>query len=86
MHISKSKFYTILFAIVLFLQLYLPSFKANMFIQLGILSLYFFLEKVTMAPSFIIRTAPVLFLFLIGFAGAIIHDYEIYNIVKDKHT
>ena len=83
MHISKSKFYTILFAIVLFLQLYLPSFKANMFIQLGILGLYFVLEKVTVAPSFIIRAAPVLFLFFIGFAGTIIHDYEIYNIVKD---
>ncbi|MBP2283632.1 hypothetical protein H4V97_001950 [Flavobacterium sp. CG_23.5] len=83
MHISKSRFYTILFVIVLFLQLYLPSFKANLFIQVGMVALYFLIEKITITESFLIKTIPVLLLLLLGFAGTLIHKYEVYNIIKD---
>lgn len=83
MDISKSRFYTILFVIVIFLQLYLPSFKANLFIQIGVVALYFFIEKVTVSIFFLIKTIPVIVLLILGFVGTLIHNYLIYDILKD---
>lgn len=83
MIISKSKFYTSLFILVLFLQLYLPSFKFNLFIQIGVLAFYFFYEKVAIEKRFLKIIAPVLLLFLLGFVGTLFYKYEVYSIVKD---
>lgn len=83
MIISKSKFYTSLFILVFFLQLYLPSFKLNLFIQIGVLALYFFYEKATIEKRFLKIIAPVLLLFLLGFIGTLFHEYQVYSIIKD---
>lgn len=83
MIISKSKFYTSLFILVLFLQLYLPSFKFNLFIQIGVLALYFFYEKVALEKRFLKIITPVLLLFLLGFVGTLFHKCEVYSIIKD---
>lgn len=83
MIVSKSKFYTSLFILVLLLQLYLPSFKLNLFIQIGVLMLYFFYEKLAIEARFLKIIAPVLLLFLLGFIGTIFNSYPIYGFIKD---
>ena len=83
MIISKSKFYTLLFILVLFLQLYLPSFKLNLFLQIGVLLLYFFNEKSSIEKRFLKIIVPLLLLFLLGFIGTLFHNYPIYEIIKD---
>lgn len=81
--VSKSKFYTALFILVLFFQLYLPSFKWNLFFQIGVLLLYFCYEKIAFEKSFLKKMAPVLLLFGFGFIGTVYHRYPIYGIIKD---
>ena len=83
MMVSKSKFYTSLFILVLFLQLYLPSFKLNIFFQMGVLSLYFLYEKVAFEKRFLKIIAPVFLLFGLGFIGTVYHSYPYYAIIKD---
>ena len=83
MMVSKSKFYTSLFILVLFLQLYLPSFKLNIFFQVGVLSLYFLYEKVAFEKRFLKIIAPVFLLFGLGFIGTVYHSYPYYAIIKD---
>lgn len=65
------------------MQLYLPSFKANLFIQIGVVVLYFFIEKATVSIFFLIKTIPVVVLLILGFVGTLIHNYLIYDILKD---
>lgn len=81
--VSKSKFYTALFILVLFFQLYLPSFKWNLFFQIGVLLLYFCYEKIAIEKIFLKKMAPVLLLFGFGFIGTVNHKYPIYGIIKD---
>lgn len=83
MKISKTKFYTVLFALILFFQLYLSSFKINIFIQIFSLVIYFYLEKVTISKKFFSFILPVIVLFFIGFIGAIVHKFPLVNIIKD---
>ena len=83
MMVSKSKFYTSLFILLLFLQLYLPSFKLNIFFQMGVLSLYFLYEKVAFEKRFLKIIAPVFLLFGLGFIGTVYHSYPYYAIIKD---
>ncbi len=83
MKIGISKIYTALFAIVIFLQLYLPSFKVNILVQLAVLVLFFLTEKVAIAPYFLKILLPLLFVLFLGFTGILIHKYEFINIIKD---
>lgn len=83
MKINVTKFYTCLFVIVLFLQLYLPSFKANIFIQIAVLVLFFSIEKKTISKPFLKTIAPIIVIFFLGFLGTIIHKYPLMNIIKD---
>jgi hypothetical protein len=83
MKINATRFYTALFVIVLFLQMYLPSFKANAFIQIGILILFFQFEKAVFAKGYIKTILPILALFFIGFLGTLINKFALFNILKD---
>lgn len=83
MKINKSRFYTFLFIIVIFLQLYLPSFKANIFLQIFVLSIFFFFEKGTININFLKSLLPIFGVFLIGFLGMLIHKSQLFNIFKD---
>ncbi len=83
MKINATKFYTSLFVIVLLLQLYLPSFKANVFIQLAVLLFYFVVEKVAVSKGFLKEIAPLFLLMLVGFIGTVIFKYEWYDIIRD---
>lgn len=83
MRVNKNQFYTVLFAIVVFLQLYLPSFKANVFIQIFVLALFFFFEKKEIPRFLFHKTAPILILFFVGFIGTIFYKYNLINVIKD---
>ncbi len=83
MRINAKSFYTALFVIVLFAQLYVSSFRANIFLQLAVLMFYFFVEKPTITQSFFKNTIPLVYIFLIGFIGMLIHKYDLINIIKD---
>ncbi|MFY8161994.1 MAG: hypothetical protein ACOVNU_11740 [Candidatus Kapaibacteriota bacterium] len=83
MKINSTKFYSGLFVIVILLQLYLPSFKLNLIIQLFLLALFFYYEKVKVNIEFYKIISPLFLLFFIGFIGAIINNFGMFNIIKD---
>lgn len=83
MKINAAKLYSSLFIIVILLQLYLSSFKANIIIQIVVLGFFFLFEKVSYSKYFFKSISPVILLFLIPFLGALIHKYALFNIVKD---
>lgn len=83
MKINKSKFYTYLFVIVLFLQLYLPSFRLNIFIQVFVFFIYLLLEKPVFSVRFIKFIFPLITLMLVGFIGTMIHKFSLVDVLKD---
>ncbi len=83
MKINAVKFYTIVFVIVIFLQLYVYSFRFNIFFQLFILGVFFALEKVKISTRFFKASLPVLLIFVIGFVGMLFERYQLFNIIKD---
>lgn len=83
MKIKKSDFYTSLFIIILFSQLYLPSFKVNVLLQFIVLTLFLFYEKRTLSTSFIKYITPIIVIFFIGFIGAFLHKNGPFDAVKD---
>lgn len=83
MKINATRFYSTLFIIVILAQLYLPSFKVNVFLQIFVLGLFFFLEKPIVSKSFLRITTPVLLLFCIGFIGFLLNKYAFFNVFKD---
>lgn len=83
MKINKEQFYTYLFAIVLLLQLYVPSFRFNIYLQLLLLSAFVLLEKPTMSVRFFKTLSPIVIIISIGFIGMLFYKYKLYNIIKD---
>lgn len=83
MKINSTKFYSGLFVIVILLQLYLPSFKLNIIFQLFLLALFLFYEKIKVNIQFYKIISPLFLLFFIGFIGAIINNFGMFNIIKD---
>lgn len=83
MKIIKTNFYIALFTIVLLSQLYVSSFKINIFLQIGVLALYFFFEKAVVSISFIRQILPLFYIFMLGFVGTLIQKYALFNIIKD---
>lgn len=83
MKIKKEKFYTILFVVVIFSQLYVSSFRFNTFLQIAVLFLFFLSEKTSFSKSLLRHITPLFFIFFIGLAGTLIHRYALVNIIKD---
>lgn len=83
MKINAIPFYTSLFSIVILSQLYLASFKGNVFLQIFILGIYFFFEKPIIYKGFLRIITPVLLLFCIGFIGLLLNRYSLFNVLKD---
>lgn len=83
MKINSTKFYTTLFVIVLFLQLYLPSFKANIFLQLFVLLFFFIFNRVTISYAFLKSSYPIFILFFMGFIGVLLYKQPLLNVFKD---
>ena len=83
MKVNAIKFYTVVFVIVLFLQLYVYSFRFNIFFQLFVLSVFTVLEKQTISLRFLKISLPIILIFLVGFLGMIFYKYNLFNIIKD---
>lgn len=83
MKINAERFYTYIFVLVILLQLYVQSFRINIFFQLSVLILFFFIEKTRISVRFYRILVPIILIILIGFVGMIFNKYKIYNIIKD---
>lgn len=84
MKVKATQFYSLLFAIVLFAQLYLPSFKANVFLQLFVIIIFFILEKKPTIPVFLLEKSKLpIAIFLLGMVGTLFYKYSYFNILKD---
>lgn len=83
MNITKTKLYASIFVIVISLQLYLPSFRANVFIQIAALGLFFLFEKMSFSNNFLKTIAPVILLIFVGLLGIQIQNYHAIDIIKD---
>jgi hypothetical protein len=83
MKISAVKFYTVVFVIVIFLQLYIYSFRFNIFFQLFVLAGFITLEKTKISSGFFKTSLPLLIIFSLGFIGMLFEKYHLYNIIKD---
>ncbi len=83
MKINATKFYTILFVLALFAQLYVSSFRANIILQIILLSIYFLFEKIKISKPFLVQIAPLFCIFFIGFIVFFFHQYNSFNLLKD---
>lgn len=83
MRVSKSKIYSLLLIIILLSQIYIPSFKFNIFLQIFFLCCYVFLEQPKMSTVFLKKIVPIVIIFVIGFIGAIFYNRPISLILKD---
>lgn len=83
MIVKKETFYTFFFAIIIFAQLYVESFRLNILIQIAALLIYFFLEKPILPKSLLKGILPIVIIFTIGFIGFFFHEYHTFNFIKD---
>lgn len=83
MKVKSKEFYSALFIIIILLQLYLPSFKANVLFQVFILGLFFLFEKVQINKLFFKTILPILIIFLLGFVGFLFNKVTFFNVFKD---
>lgn len=83
MKISKEKFYTMVFVLVIFSQLYVSSFRFNTFLQLAVLFFYVLFEKIVFSKSFLNQLKPMLYILFLGFIGMLFNKYGLVNILKD---
>lgn len=83
MKINAEKFYTYIFIIVFLLQLYVASFRINIFFQIFVLATYFYIENAKISFNFYKILVPLLLIILTGFIGQIFNKYGLYNIIKD---
>ncbi|WP_430399723.1 O-antigen ligase family protein [Flavobacterium sp.] len=83
MKINKAFFYKVLLIIIILLQIYVPSFKFNIFFQIFALLFYFVFEKANITVSFIKTLVPILSVFLIGFIGFFFFRNPISFALKD---
>lgn len=83
MKVKSKEFYSALFIFIILLQLYLPSFKANVLFQVFTLGLFFLFEKVQINKSFFKTILPILLIFLFGFVGFLFNKVTFFNVFKD---
>jgi len=83
MKIEAQKIYVPLFVLVILLQLYQPSFKINIFIQILALMFCVFLENIRFSNKFLQYIYTLVVLLLLGFIGTVINKYKVYDIIKD---
>jgi hypothetical protein len=72
-----------LFVLVVFCQLYLPSFRVNMVLQGLILGLLFLLDSSLLTKGILRMIVPLFIIFCIGIVTAIFHDYKFFHFIKD---
>lgn len=83
MKIKVVTLYSALFSILLLAQLYIPSFKVNMLLQLGVLVFFIFSGKGNLSIQFFKKIAPLCILFVLPFIVGLFHHYGLGNFLKD---
>ena len=83
MKIKSDEFYSALFIIIILLQLYLPSFKVNVLLQVFILGLFFLFEYAQINKLFFKTIVPILLVFLLGFPGVLFNKVAFFDVFKD---
>ncbi len=83
MKIKKHFFYKTLIIIILLLQIYIPSFKFNIFFQIFALLFCFAIEKFFFSISFVKLLNPLLIIFLLGFTGFFVYKNQLGYALKD---
>jgi len=83
MKVKSKEFYSALFVIIILLQLYLPSFKANVLFQVFILGLFFLFEKAQINKLFFKTIVPILIIFFLGFVGFLFNKVTFFDVFKD---
>jgi hypothetical protein len=83
MTISQNKTFSIAFVLVLLLQLYMPSFRYNIFFQIFVISIVFFVGKPIISKSIAVLIAPIVLATGIGFLPILFNDYPLTNTIKD---
>ncbi len=82
--IKAKKVYAPIFVLLLLLQLYLPSFKINIVVQVAALLFFCFAEsKILISKKFLGQFTSVFLLLILGFIGTLLHKYRAFNIIKD---
>jgi hypothetical protein len=72
-----------LFVLIVFCQLYLPSFRVNIILQCFVLGLIFVLDSSLLTKGILKMIVPLLILFCIGIVTAVFHDYKLIYFIKD---
>ncbi|QYJ69065.1 O-antigen ligase family protein [Flavobacterium litorale] len=83
MKLKPETIYAPLFILLLLVQLYLPSFKVNLAIQIVVLMVFCFMENATLSKKMIGQVGILLAILLLGFIGTLLHKYNGYNVIKD---
>lgn len=83
MIINAKKTYSFLFVIVLLSQLYTPSFRYNIILQIMVLAFISFYGKPIISNSFLNKIIPILLIVIFGFMPTLFNDYGKMNIIKD---
>ena len=83
MRLNAQRTYGAIFIIVLLLQLYLPSFKVNIILQLFTVGLLVILGSTAASKKFLSHYLTITFLLVFGFAGTLLHKYDAVSISKD---
>lgn len=83
MRIRPEKIYQPLFIILVLLQLYLPSFKANVCLQLVALAFCVLIGNVSFSKKFLWHSLPLVLLLAVGFISTLVFEYKMYDILKD---
>ena len=83
MKINKASFYNTLLIVMLLSQIYIPSFKFNVFFQLIVLSLFLFYEKPKLKTAFFRTLIPLFIIFFIGFIGMVFFKRPLGLALKD---
>ncbi|WP_294733584.1 O-antigen ligase family protein [uncultured Flavobacterium sp.] len=84
MKIKATTIYAPIFVLLLLLQLYLPSFRANIVLQIGVLVTFLFFESnILISKKFLKQLLPIVLLLVAGFVGTLFHKYETFDVIKD---
>lgn len=83
MIVNAQKLYSYLYSIILLLQLYIPSVRVNIYLQIVLLGAFFFVEKPMISVRFYKVLVPIVVVILMGFIGTMFHRYNLYNVIKD---
>ncbi len=83
MHIKTKDIYIPPFLLIVFCQLYLPSFRFNIFLQLVVLILFFLLDSKSLTNGIVNKIQPLFLIFCLGLLPMVFYEYKIINFIKD---